>query len=58
MIVVASDEQDQKHRNVLGDGDSGPDVRYDIVAVVRAKNHSAVGEEEVARRGVDEVDDV
>ena len=58
MVVVARDEQDEEHGDVLRDGDAGADVRDDVVAVVRAQDHAAVREEEVARRRVDEVNDV
>ncbi len=58
MVVVARDEENQEHRDVLGDGDPGPDVRDDVVAVVRAEHDAAVGEEEVARRSIHQVDHI
>ena len=58
VVVVARHEEYEEHHDVLGDGDAGPDVRDDVVAVVRAKDDPAVREEEVARGGVHEVDHV
>ena len=58
VVVVARNEQNQEDNNVLHDGNTGADIRDDIVAVMRAENDTAVREEEVARRRVNEVNDI
>ena len=58
MVVVAGGEKYEKDGDVLRDLHACTDVRYDIVAVVRAEHRAAVGEEEIARRGVDEMYEV
>ena len=58
MIVVARDEEDQEHRDILRDGHGGANVRDDIIAVVRPQHHAPIREEKVACCRVHEVDDV
>ena len=55
VVVVARDEQNEEHGDILGDGDSRADIRHNIATVVCAENDAAVREKEVARRRVDEV---
>ena len=57
-VVAAGEEQDEEHDDVLDDGGEGAYVVQHVVAVVDGEDGAAVGEEEVARRRVDEVDDV
>ena len=58
MVVVARDEKYQEHDDILSDGNTRPNVRYDVVAMMRAQNDAAIGKEEVARSGVHQVDHI
>ncbi len=58
MVVVPRQDQDGEHRHVLRNGRARADVGDHVAAVVGAQHGAAVGEEEIADRRVDEMDQV
>ena len=58
IVITAGEDQKQRHRYVLHNGNAGVDIGENIITVMDAQNTSAIGEKEISDGCIEEMDEI